>query len=325
MPFKSNAKSFLRKTLALPSLRNRAHLRPIPGGHASRVVTLDQDGKTVRLLAPPEHMLDRYRAAHPLYDRQLPRIALAVDEVTRGELFIDIGANIGDTVALLRSAGCRSPILAIEPSAKFLAFASLNTEPFSDVELRQAFVGPGGTRFALDERRGTASSVTIARAPEAQIPTIALGSLTERRTALVKTDTDGLDAKVLASGLAFLKTAQPLIWSEAEVRTAADVTEWIEVLMALTECHPHVIAFDNFGFPVVYGELGSTVPTLRDLLEYCRRHAAVPAARGGEPRIYYLDLALFPERLTTVYRDAVTRFEREWGAEASPQYQALSA
>lgn len=313
MPFKRNAKGIVRKMArVLPALRNRALPRRIPGGYASRVITLHQDGKTVQLLAPPEHMLDRYQAAHPLYDRQLPRIARVVDELTRGELFIDVGANIGDTVALLRSAGCRNPILALEPSARFLTFASLNIERFADVELRQAFVGPGGVRFALDERRGTASAVTMAGAAEPQIPTIALANLTDRKTALVKTDTDGLDAKVLASGLSFLRAAQPLIWSEAEVHATDDVGEWIEVLTQLTESHPHIIAFDNFGFPVVYGALGSTLPTLRDLLEYCRRHAAVPATRGGEPRIHYLDLALFPQRLTTVYRDAVARFEREW-------------
>ena len=87
----------------------------------------------------------------------------------------------------------------------------------------------------------------------------------------------------------------------------------MDVLAALTLSHPYFIAFDNFGFPLVYGALGSSLSTLRDLLEYCRRHAAVPASRGGEPRIYYLDLALFPERLLAVYRNAVTGFEREWG------------
>src|SRR5579883_2749244 len=164
MSLKSNARDLLRKTIP---------------GRTSRVLTLEQDGATVRLLAPPEHMLDRYRDAHPLYDRHLPRIARGVEEVTRGELFIDIGANIGDTVALLRAAGCSSPILAIEPSEKFLIFAKRNIEGVSDVELRQAFVGPGGTRLALDERRGTASSITVAGAPDPRIPTLALGELTE--------------------------------------------------------------------------------------------------------------------------------------------------
>jgi FkbM family methyltransferase len=298
MSFKSNAKSLLRRALPVPQ---------------SRVMTLEQDGKTVELLAPPEHMLDRYRATHPLYDRQLPRIALAVEKVAPGELFIDVGANIGDTVALLRLAGCSNPILAVEPSARFLRFASHNVKLFQNVELRRIFVGPSGAQLALDERRGTASSVAMAGAPEQQIPTVALGDLTARSTALVKTDTDGLDAKVLASGLAFLRAARPLIWSEAEVHSAADVGEWLEVLTALASCYARVIAFDNFGFPVVYGPLDSVLPTLRDLLEYCRRHAAVAAARGGEPRIYYLDLALFPERLLTVYGDAVTGFERGWG------------
>lgn len=298
MTFRRNAGILLRKMLPAPP---------------SRTITLQQDGKLMRLLVPSEHPLDRYRAAHPLYDRQLPRIALAVDKAAPGELFIDVGANVGDTVALLRLAGCSNPILAVEPSARFMSFASRNVARFADVELRQAFVGPGGTRLALQERRGTASSIETAAAPAPRIPTIALGSLVERATALVKTDTDGLDAKVLASGLAFLRTARPVIWSEAEVHSAADVREWIEVLTALVQCHPYVIAFDNFGFPVVYGDLERTLPTLRDLLEYCRRHAAVPAARGGEPRIHYLDLALFPQRLTAVYREAVAGFEREWG------------
>ena len=297
MPLKSNTMSLIRRILPVPP---------------SRTITLEQDGKAVRLLAPPDHMLDRYRATFPLYDRQLPRIALAVEKAGPGELFIDVGANIGDTVALLRLAGCRNPILAVEPSDRFLAFASRNVGTFTDVELRQAFVGPGEARLALDEQRGTASSIQMAAAQEPQIPTVELGSLTERRTALIKTDTDGFDAKVLASGLDFLEAERPLIWSEAEVHSAADVKEWIDVLKALPKCYSHVIAFDNFGFPVVYGALESTVPTLRDLLEYCRRHAAVPAARGGEPRIYYLDVALFPERLMAVYADAVTGFEREW-------------
>jgi FkbM family methyltransferase len=299
----------------LPSLRNRAgreHVRPVPGGHYSRILLLEQDGESIQMLAPPEHMLDSHRASHPLYDRQLPRIALAVERTAPGELFIDVGANIGDTAALLRLAGCANPILAVEPSAKFLTFARLNTARFADVTLRHAFVGPQRARLALNEHHGTASSLEGAATDGAFIPTVALDDLTRLRTGLVKTDTDGLDAKVLSSGLALLQSARPLIWSEAEVRTADSVREWIDVLTALAEFYRHVIAFDNFGFPVVYGDLAPTLPTLGHLLAYCQRHLAVPAERGGEPRIYYLDLALFPDRFETVYRQTVERIEGEW-------------
>lgn len=284
----------------------------VPEDYPSRILTLEQDGQTVNLTAPPEHQLDHHRAMHPLYDRQLPRVARAVEQLAPGELFIDIGANIGDTVALLRLAGCHNPILAVEPSSRFAAFAKANTTNFPKVELRQVFVGPAGTNLALNEQGGTASSVQGAVQNGTPVPTVALRSLSAQRTALVKTDTDGFDVAVLASGLEFLKAEQPLIWAEAEVRTPNSVMEWMQLLEALSVTHRHVIAFDNFGFPVVYGGLAATLPTLRTVLEYCRRHRVVPSARGGEPRIYYLDIALFPQRLVEVYHSTVARLELEW-------------
>ncbi len=280
--------------------------------HASRVLTLEQDGRTLNLAAPPEHQLDHHRAVHPLYDRQLPRVASEIERLAPGELFIDIGANIGDTVALWRMAGCHNPILAIEPSARFAAFARANMANFTNVELRQIFVGPAGSSLALDEHSGTASSVPGGSHAGPQIPTVPLGSLSEQRVALVKSDTDGFDVAVLASGLEFLRAQQPVIWAEAEVRTPNSVLEWLQLLEALSVTHRHVIAFDNFGFPVVYGGLAAMLPTLRHVLEYCRRHRAVSFARGGEPRIYYLDIALFPNRLAAVYHSTVARLEREW-------------
>ncbi len=188
-----------------------------------------------------------------------------------------------------------------------------NLEKFPNVELREVFVGPSGSTLALDEHSGTASPIQKGTQEGSQVPTVPLGSLSERRTALVKTDTDGFDVAVLASGLTFLKTQQPVIWAEAEVRTPNSVIEWLQLLEALSTTHRHVIAFDNFGFPVVYGGLAATLPTLRHVLEYCRRHRVVPSARGGEPRIYYLDIALFPNRLVEVYHSTVARLEREWG------------
>jgi FkbM family methyltransferase len=298
--------------LILPTLRNRApaeHLRPMTEGHPSRVLPLEQEGRTLTLLAPPEHALDRYRAAHPLYDRQLPRLAREIEKIAAGELFIDIGANIGDTVALLRLAGCTNPILAVEPSEKFHSFLRVNTASFQDVEIRRAFVGPAGVRLALDEHRGTAAT----REPAADsalvdVPTLALAALINRPTALVKTDTDGFDTRVLTSGIDLLKATKPVIWAEAEARSLTAIAEWNQLIEALADTYRHVIAFDNFGFPLLHGELAKKWPTILDVLDYCHRHGAAPAAQAGEPRIYYLDIALFPERLLGAYQALIATF-----------------
>lgn len=295
--------------LISPGLRNRApgeHLRPIPGGYASRVLNLTLEDRSLNILAPPEHRLDHYRSAHPLYDRFLPRLARELGAAAPGELVVDVGANIGDTIALMRLEGCANPILAVEPSPKFHTFlalnAALNTAVYRDVELCRAFVGPTDAALTLEEHNGTAASALRAAQTAAEAPTIALDDLTTRPTALVKTDTDGYDAEVLGSGLRFLASAAPVIWAEAETRTAAAIDAWSSVIGALSASHPQVIAFDNFGFPVAYGSLADKWPTIRDLMDYSRRHAATPVERGGEPRIHYLDLALFPGRFLATYR-----------------------
>jgi len=296
----------------LPTLRNRApteHLRPMPDGHASRVLPLEQDGRGIGLLAPPEHQLDRYRAAHPLYDRQLPRLAREIEKCAPGELYIDIGANIGDTIALLRLAGCTNPILAVEPSDKFHSFLRVNSAAFQNVELRKAFIGPAGVRLALDEHRGTAATLQAeADTASAGAPTLALETLADGPTALIKTDTDGFDARVLKSGIDFLKRTRPVIWAEAEAKSLAAIEEWNEVIQRLADTYGHVIAFDNFGFPVVYGELAKKWPSILDVMDYSRRHGAAPATQAGEPRIYYLDIALFPERLLAAYQALIATF-----------------
>jgi hypothetical protein len=69
----------------------------------------------MQLLAPAEHKLDVYQALYPLYDKRFPLLSKIVSNRRPTSTLIDIGANIGDTVAQCRLAGCSSKIIAIEP------------------------------------------------------------------------------------------------------------------------------------------------------------------------------------------------------------------
>ncbi|HWG75733.1 MAG TPA: glycosyltransferase family 9 protein [Steroidobacteraceae bacterium] len=293
------------------SARFAAHVSPaetLPehGAYTSRALKLEQDGCERTLLAPPEHRLDHIRAEHPLYDRQLPRVARLVGDAAPGELVIDIGANIGDTVSLLRMGGCSNPILAVEPSDKFFWFLQANTAGEDDVELVRSTVGPEDVCISLDESHGTACSRMTSdpgRSGETQCKP--LGLLTNRPTALIKTDTDGFDASVLASGLDFLRSSLPVIWAEAEIRDPSAFARWDRLIGELIGTHTHIIAYDNFGFAVVSGQTAQKWPAIRDIMEYCYRHTQVPISSGGLPRIYYLDIGLFPERFLTAYHAAL--------------------
>ena len=293
-----------------PALQNLAPLEHLRASRAPRrQLKLEQDGRSCVLLAPPEHRLDVYRAANPLYDRRLPLLARLVAAAAPGGAIIDVGANIGDTVALCRMAGCDAPIIAVEPSARYFALLEANRralpELFRDVRTLRAFIGVASEQLSLVESAGTARAEIIQNAsgvqPLSETPTLPLGHVTDREVSLVKTDTDGYDAAILSSSVQFLRESRPVIWAEAEVTDTSDEKRWSQLCADLAESHPHMCIFDNFGFLVTHGPILEKQTTLLDLLRYTRRHRVGDTKAVGTPTIYYVDVAFFPAKMFSVY------------------------
>jgi FkbM family methyltransferase len=306
------------RLVIFPPLRNQApsaHIRPASVGAAenARMMRIVQDGQAAELIAPIDHPLDRYRAAFPMYDRWLPRLARIVSNASPEESMIDVGANIGDTVAACRLAGCIAPFIAVEPSARYFAFLQSNIARnralFGNVRVINSFVGPRGIALSLNEANGTAvSAPSVTGAGSAATQT--LSELATGPVSLLKTDTDGFDAAILLDGAEFLRSARPVVWAEAEVPTRQHINEWAEVLASIGSSHQLVCAFDNFGFPIVNGLLRDKRPIILDLLDYIRRHRSARQEDAGEPRIYYLDMAFFPERFQKSYEEFCAAISR---------------
>lgn len=297
-----------------PALQNsapQAHLRQRRG--ATRNLKLEQNDRNCLLLAPPEHRLDVYRAANPLYDRRLPLLSRLVSAARPEGLIIDVGANIGDTVALCRMAGCDAPFIAIEPSARYFALLEANRQAlpalFKNVRTLRAFIGVGAEPLSLVEGSGTAHAEiihTITNLPaSSDAPTLALSRVTDQPVSLIKLDTDGYDAAILSASLEFLRSSGAVIWAEAEVHDRADEKRWNQLCTELAVSHPHICIFDNFGFLVTHGSVVDKQGTFLDLLTYTRRHRAGDVKQLGPPRIYYIDVAFFPTAKVDVYMNFV--------------------
>ena len=67
-----------------------------------------------KLIANSEHPLETYLKTYKYYSRNFPRIAKLIERKYAVFSIIDVGANIGDTVALLRSENITQMIHAIE-------------------------------------------------------------------------------------------------------------------------------------------------------------------------------------------------------------------
>jgi FkbM family methyltransferase len=171
------------------------------------------------LLIPLSHRLPAHQAAFPLYDRALGRLAALVHAKFPAASVVDIGANVGDTPALIRSAS-PAPILCIEGDPRFFAILERNAPRLGDgVLLENCLVGTtagqvagvirsqGGTARVVDSSSGRLSFASLeeilARHPGFPPP------------ALVKLDTDGFDCPIVESCAALWKrTTTPVLFFE---------------------------------------------------------------------------------------------------------------
>src|SRR6476661_5730789 len=118
--------------------------------------------KTIRLgafnlLANAEHPIEQYIKDHPNYSANLPRISNYIAEKYPSFSVIDVGANIGDTIALLRNAGNLQQIHCIEGDPFYFDLLTQNAQQFEAVTLTNAFLGDiaGNVAFAIDAQEGT--------------------------------------------------------------------------------------------------------------------------------------------------------------------------
>jgi FkbM family methyltransferase len=276
-----------------------------------RRMELQQSGRTSWLMAPTEHPLDRFRARHPLYDRRLPLLARLLGEAAPGSAILDVGANIGDTIALCRLEGCGLRFLAIEAALVYLKFLLLNRikrpQLLEDVDPVWAFVGKAGGG-ALELHDGTArlaQDAAVGEGPEAPVMSLeaiaASAGLGPDDIALVKIDTDGQDQSIILGEFEWLKRTAPVLWTETDISRPAQQEQWARILNEGAEAWPYLVAFDNFGFAYAAGATAEKAGSCLDLIAYARRRKVAPRDSFGPPTVFYTDLALFPARFAPVF------------------------
>ena len=109
-------------------------------------------------------MLPDYQKAHPKYDKLLPIISKYINQ---NEMIIDIGANVGDTLAAMVDENPNPIYLCIEPEDEFYSYLLRNVDiiqkkiPNLKVYLLKQFVGKQINNVSLDKKGGTANAKLI--------------------------------------------------------------------------------------------------------------------------------------------------------------------
>lgn len=214
------------------------------------ICTMEVHGRAMNLRL--SHALPQYLADHPLYDRLPGRLSGFLREGRSGLRCIDVGANVGDTIAALRRSG-EDRFLAIEPNPRFFELLRQNWPAGTGVTCLPVLCSSsrGVVEVRFDERRGTASAAQTERGLRIERRTVdeLVDTYCEGAVDLLKIDTDGHDFEVLRGARGVLARCQPGVLFECDAFGDPDYARECMSTLALFEGagYRECLAYDNFG------------------------------------------------------------------------------
>jgi FkbM family methyltransferase len=237
---------------------------------------------------PSSHLLPEYQRGHPKYDKFLPHLASYVDS---GGTIVDIGANVGDTLAAMVERNPDASYVCIEPDDQFHRYLEHNAERIRQavsgvtIRLIKALVGQNISNVSLDGTGGTKHAVADGAGSIQSQPLDALLADQQGLTIrIIKSDVDGFDYDVLDSSRAVINCHGPMLFFECYYTHEYQMRGFSTAFRTLeAEGYRDWIVFDNFGeFMLRTADLA----VLDQLLDYVWKQNAGTASRT----IHYYDI-----------------------------------
>ncbi len=228
------------------------------------------------LQIPFSHDLPLNMKMFPTYNVNLGKIVKIVHEKYSDLKVIDVGANIGDSLAVMHHEAA-VPTLCIEGNPIFLKLLEQNIKQFKNIEIEASFVGEKSIKVNPQNNLGTAflkesSDGIIVHTMQEVIskhPNFADAKL-------LKIDTDGFDNIIIRASKELLLKAKPVIFFEYDPYYLAkqneigtDIFDFLEDLN-----YSSIIVFDNFGFYLTTFSL-TNKNLLKDLHKYFDRNGNI--------------------------------------------------
>jgi FkbM family methyltransferase len=179
------------------------------------LVAFSLDGYSLRV--PLSHELPFYRRTFPEYASNLGKIGSCVAHKYPDLPIIDVGANVGDSAAILRSA-CSRPILCIEGEPGFFRCLLQNTKSIPDLQLEKAFLGAEGDKVGVVSVHNGNAEISLGSGTGlTSICTLSEVLSRHPRFAsakFIKLDAEGFDCKIISSEREFLARNKPVLFFE---------------------------------------------------------------------------------------------------------------
>ena len=260
----------------------------IRNSYLFRNVTRNYNYKNFSILLPLNHMLPDYQKAHPKYDKLLPIISKYINQ---NEMIIDIGANVGDSLAGMVDENPNPIYLCIEPEDEFYSYLLRNVDiiqkkiPNLKIHLLKQFVGNQITNVSLDKKGGTAKANLISGNIKSKTLDDILNDFENiKKINLLKVDTDGFDYDVLESSLKTIEKHKPILFFECRYELEYQKTNYKSIIKKLQSLgYFHWTLFDNYGEIIITTQ---NLETIYSLIDYVWKQNLKKTTRT----IFYYDL-----------------------------------
>jgi len=252
-------------------------------------------------------LIDVYRNKKD-FASEIGRITLCVHEKYTQLRFIDVGANTGDTAAIIKSV-INIPLICIEGDPFSFSYLKRNVEQLSDVTIFNNYLGEKeDTLEIVEEKAGWNTTLIPSPKKGRKITLTTLDNLLYqnfkdlKNFKLLKIDTEGFDTIILRGSENFILNNKPVIYIEYNRDNMSAINEdGLLTLLHMEQLgYNKILFFDDRGRYILSTTL-SNKELINDLHNY---------ADGKNGLIYYYNICLFHKEDTDI---AETLIQNESG------------
>jgi FkbM family methyltransferase len=252
----------------------------------------------IELKMPSEHTLPFVLNTFPIYSRNLPRIVSEIKKKYNPLSIIDIGANIGDTVALILEVCDNISFYCIEGDPNYLSYLKKNISHIPNINIIETFLSDNNNEIngEIIIKDGTARIINNNSENHVNFQT--LDNLFSKNaldysSKILKIDTDGFDMKIIRGGLKFINEVKPIIFFEYDREYLdANNDDGISTIEKLNQIgYRYAMFYDNYGRLLLCVNLNN-IGIIKQLDLYIK---------GKKGAFEYFDICLFHDEDIDLY------------------------
>lgn len=239
------------------------------------------------------HCLPSTLKGHHDYGYNIVRLGKVITKKYKQIKVIDIGANIGDTIAMLLSDNPEYEIISIEGDDKYFKILTENFGKNEKVTIVKNFLSDHSETIQIDIDRSEGTlKLNNSIKNKSKIELITLDKMIDQKLnckldnlKLIKIDTDGFDNKIIRGSKDIISKYKPVIFFEYDSKLLKDNNEnGVDIFIKLEKSnYTDFIFFDNYGRFLISVKAGNKM-AIEQLCHY------INDRKGG---FAYYDIAAF--------------------------------